>query len=705
MALPPDHQQQVFSDNLYERLGLAAAATTAQIESAYSERRTYWFSLQPNHPKYGRNLDKIRSRVEEAYRILADPAKRKKYDQELKQQQKQASEEELKNRIMLLTLIIDAALADHVLVPAERQNIYQRGAELEIPADVIQALIEEKLEETDSVYLDSDAATPTTGGGRPKLKVEGVPDRKVVFTHIPLNHTASHEITIDNVGGGVNEGTISTTENWLSVSAAKLDTRIHRQSLSIRVNTRGLKLAGRYTGRVKIQSRGGSETILVDLSVEGAEKHAQKLTRIATILALCLGLAVWGLLAYTSGTYRFYQFYIVAAAVLVFGLSLVSLAREHAGYFWLFVALITLGAFDFFSMMLFLPALLTLWFSRPFFRKFPIQSAWTVILPVLLCSAGWTAGYWGSQHPEFFKDLPTWFNKKNSPKTASVQPAYATATVQAPQGASLRSGPGVSHARIGVLPHGMPVKILKREQGWCQIMYGEDGRTGFIYQTLLNESSTLFGTRSTPVSIDDQNEAPKSVVPDAEIQYPVRITSDPPAADLLIYGKLIGKTPLVHKITAGLCEIQLTKSGFQDVSERIRIEADGSREFNFRLEADAGEPPTAIGNGASTDSGTDIASASYDVAPKPIGGYAAIQAELKYPDLARQQGIEGRVLVHVQINQSGAVIGTKVLKSLGKNGCDEAAIEAIRQVRWEPALSNNEPVTVWVVVPVIFKLN
>jgi len=118
MALPPDHQQQVFSENLYERLGLAAAATTAQIESAYSERRTYWFSLQPNHPKYGRNLDKIRSRVEEAYRILSDPAKRKKYDQGLNAQQKQASEEELKNRIMLLTLIIDAALADRVLVPA-----------------------------------------------------------------------------------------------------------------------------------------------------------------------------------------------------------------------------------------------------------------------------------------------------------------------------------------------------------------------------------------------------------------------------------------------------------------------------------------------------------------------------------------------------------------------------------------------------------
>jgi len=397
----------------------------------------------------------------------------------------------------------------------------------------------------------------------------------------------------------------------------------------------------------------------------------------------------------------------VAAAVLVFGLSLFSLAREHAGYFWLFVALITLGVLDFFSMMLFLPALLTLWFSRPFFKKFPIKTAWTVILPVLLCGAGWTAGYWGSQHPNFFKDLPYYFYKKNSPKTASVQPDYATATVQAPQGASLRSGPGVSHARIGVLPNGMPVKILKREQGWCQIMYGENNRTGFIYQTLLNESSAGIQSRSNPSTPDRAEQPPENTTASEDREeYPIQITSDPPAADLLIHGKYLGKTPLVHKITAGLCEVRLKKEGFQEVSRRIRIEADGAHVFTFRLEASDRKPATAPAAAPpATESGADDTAVSYDVAPKPVGGYAAIQSQLKYPDVARQQGIEGRVLVHVQINQQGEVTGTKVLKSLGKNGCDEAAVAAIRQVPWESALKDNEPVTVWVVVPVIFKLS
>ncbi|RMD92863.1 MAG: energy transducer TonB [Calditrichaeota bacterium] len=95
---------------------------------------------------------------------------------------------------------------------------------------------------------------------------------------------------------------------------------------------------------------------------------------------------------------------------------------------------------------------------------------------------------------------------------------------------------------------------------------------------------------------------------------------------------------------------------------------------------------------------------AYDEPPMPIGGFAAIQRKLKYPDIARKAGIEGKVIVNVLVDVDGRVVNAKILKSLGHSGCDEAAIQAIKSVRWKPAKQRDRPVKVWVGIPVIFKL-
>jgi len=50
------------------------------------------------------------------------------------------------------------------------------------------------------------------------------------------------------------------------------------------------------------------------------------------------------------------------------------------------------------------------------------------------------------------------------------------------------------------------------------------------------------------------------------------------------------------------------------------------------------------------------------------------------------------------------VIKVIVIKSLGNNGCDEAAINAIKSVKWKPAKQRDKPVKVSVGIPVVFKL-
>ena len=93
----------------------------------------------------------------------------------------------------------------------------------------------------------------------------------------------------------------------------------------------------------------------------------------------------------------------------------------------------------------------------------------------------------------------------------------------------------------------------------------------------------------------------------------------------------------------------------------------------------------------------------YDEAPVPIGGFEAIGKNLVYPEKARKAGVEGKVLVYAQIDVDGEVVRTRVMKTL--IGCDEAAIEAIKSVKWKPAMNRDRPVKVWVMVPVEFRLN
>ncbi len=95
----------------------------------------------------------------------------------------------------------------------------------------------------------------------------------------------------------------------------------------------------------------------------------------------------------------------------------------------------------------------------------------------------------------------------------------------------------------------------------------------------------------------------------------------------------------------------------------------------------------------------------YDREPKPIGGFDAIHENLRYPELARRAGIEGTVILYVQIDEQGEVVDMRVIKSMGDSGCDEAAVEAIKKVKWIPAEADGKPVKVWISVPVRFKLS
>ncbi len=91
--------------------------------------------------------------------------------------------------------------------------------------------------------------------------------------------------------------------------------------------------------------------------------------------------------------------------------------------------------------------------------------------------------------------------------------------------------------------------------------------------------------------------------------------------------------------------------------------------------------------------------------PKIIGTYEAIWKNLKYPEKAKKAGIEGIVVLRALVGKEGNIEKIEVTKGLGNLGCNEAAIEAVKNVRFTPARQNNKPVRFWFTIPIRFSLS
>ena len=90
-------------------------------------------------------------------------------------------------------------------------------------------------------------------------------------------------------------------------------------------------------------------------------------------------------------------------------------------------------------------------------------------------------------------------------------------------------------------------------------------------------------------------------------------------------------------------------------------------------------------------------------APVMIGGLAALARELRYPDLARKAGVEGRVTVQFVVDENGTVLEPVVLRGIGA-GCDEEAIRVISQMKFEPGRQRGRAVKVRMATSVNFRL-
>ena len=93
----------------------------------------------------------------------------------------------------------------------------------------------------------------------------------------------------------------------------------------------------------------------------------------------------------------------------------------------------------------------------------------------------------------------------------------------------------------------------------------------------------------------------------------------------------------------------------------------------------------------------------YTVPPNLINEEEVQQAiDDEYPPLLRDAGIGGTVHVQIFVDVAGVVQNAVVGRSSGHDPLDEAALRAARVMRFTPALDVDEPVPVWIAIPITF---
>ena len=81
-----------------------------------------------------------------------------------------------------------------------------------------------------------------------------------------------------------------------------------------------------------------------------------------------------------------------------------------------------------------------------------------------------------------------------------------------------------------------------------------------------------------------------------------------------------------------------------------------------------------------------------------------VTKNIKYPQIARETGIQGRVFVGFVVEPDGSVSNVKVLRGIG-GGCDEEAMRVVKSMpKWKPGKQRGKAVRVSYMLPVNFKL-
>ena len=132
-----------------------------------------------------------------------------------------------------------------------------------------------------------------------------------------------------------------------------------------------------------------------------------------------------------------------------------------------------------------------------------------------------------------------------------------------------------------------------------------------------------------------------------------------------------------------------------EISGEITDETINELEFNIEDDPDEGiEEPTVF--------------FVVEFQPEFPGGlnamYKYLAENIKYPNAAKEVGIQGRVHVSFIVWNDGSIRNVKLLRGIG-GGCDEEALRVIASMpNWKPGKQRTQAVNVRMAIPITFNL-
>lgn len=174
--------------------------------------------------------------------------------------------------------------------------------------------------------------------------------------------------------------------------------------------------------------------------------------------------------------------------------------------------------------------------------------------------------------------------------------------------------------------------------------------------------------------------------------------------------------------------VEKVKSSVKFVAPVIKKDADVSPEDELKSQEDLAKNSTAIGSfevkGNDEAAGEVLKAKEVIAQEKPAeeekvfdvveqmpqfpGGDAALfqylSGHIKYPSIAEENGVQGRVIVTFVVERDGSITDVKIMKSVDPSLDREAARVVKSMPRWIPGKQNGSSVRVKYTVPVTFKL-
>ena len=180
----------------------------------------------------------------------------------------------------------------------------------------------------------------------------------------------------------------------------------------------------------------------------------------------------------------------------------------------------------------------------------------------------------------------------------------------------------------------------------------------------------------------------------------IMVDGSPINAEVMLDGKVVGQLPLkLGNILVGKHNLTVSKAGYEFYNTTVTVTEGHCVAVNCLLTAKSEQksvsqdPPLITVEQMPTFQGGDL-----------LSFRRWVMSQIRYPEIAQQNGIQGRVIVQFIVEIDGSLSNIEVIQSPDTSLTAEAVRIISNSPKWEPGRQRNDPVRVVFTMPVDFRL-